>query len=93
MHPFINSASLSDDQIIDKLEKANQHLAMQGRLGHSDTMESIQAIILTLEEERMTRYQKLEQDEINKQYPDILKTLDIGVTEEIQEIPYEHKQQ
>lgn len=56
MHPLYNTKDLTDDQLLDKLQKAYEYLSMQSSLGHTDTVESIQSVIDQLEAEKENRY-------------------------------------
>ena len=66
MHPFIDTASLSDDELVQKLDKAYQHLSAQTRLGHTPTVESIKDVIDALELERQTRVLRAMTEKQNK---------------------------
>lgn len=91
MHPFLDPQKLTDDQINEKLSKCMQYLTMQRSLGHMTAVESIEAVIQTLDSERQRRFQLSIQTEMEKQNPTRLNSIDIGDTEEIQEKFNENK--
>lgn len=56
MHPLKDYSTLTDDQLFEKLRNAHQYRAMQSQLGHTVTVDSIDAVIFALEAERERRY-------------------------------------
>jgi len=65
MHPLYDPSTLSDDELQDKLSKANQMLNYQAQFGRQQSMDSIRQVINTLEyerERRMYERQKTEED-------------------------------
>lgn len=82
MHPFIDTAKLSDEEIIERLGKAYSYMNMQKTLGHSPAVMSIQEVIQSLEDERHNRMQKTMNDEMVKKYPDELKPIELGKLED-----------
>lgn len=65
-HPFLDTSKLTDDQLLDRLDRAYQYLHAQTQLGHTPTVESIKAVIEALSEERATRIQKFAHTELAK---------------------------
>jgi hypothetical protein len=65
MHPLYDPSTLTDDELQDKLSKANQMLNYQSQFGRQQSMNSIRQVIDTLEYERERRIyvrQKTEED-------------------------------
>lgn len=83
MHPLYDTRELSDDKIAEKLNKAYLHRSQQAQLGHSSAVESIDAVIDSLELERQTRFGVLRQKEIEKANPKLHDPLNFGEVEEI----------
>lgn len=82
MHPFLDTSTLTDDQIYEKLSKCHSYLAMQSHLGHSPTVETIQQTIYALEQEKIKRFDKMFEDDIKKTNPRYMDPINIGLTEE-----------
>jgi hypothetical protein len=82
MHPFLDTKKLSDEEIIERLGKAYQHLNYQTAMGHTPTIQSIKEVITSLEDERKNRLQKTIDDEIARKYPNPNKSIDLGKLEE-----------
>lgn len=82
MHPFLDVAKLTDEEIIERLGKAYMHMNMQKTLGHSPAVLSIQEVIQSLEDERRMRIQRTMDDEYSKKYPEELKPIELGKLEE-----------
>lgn len=67
MIPFLEVSKLSDEDIIDRLSKARQYRAYQHQMGHTPTVESIDAVIHALEEEQESRFQRrIREDAVKK---------------------------
>lgn len=82
-HPLFDPTSLTDDELIDKLQKSRNYIGQQTQLGHDYTVESIEAVIRTLEAEQGRRF-STEQDKSNADsIKDSLKSIDFGDIEEI----------
>jgi hypothetical protein len=82
MHPFLNTQSLTDEEIIEKLGKAHSYLAMQKSLGHTSAVESIKEVIASLDQERKNRTQKLIDEEVKRKNPIPNRSIDLGKIEE-----------
>lgn len=82
MHPFLDVAKLSDEEIIERLGKAYTHMNMQKVLGHSPAVHSIQEVIQSLEDERLLRLRRTMAEEFSKKYPDELKPIELGKLED-----------
>ena len=82
MHPFLDVAKLSDEEIIDRLGKAYTYMNMQKTLGHSPSVLSIREVIQSLESERNHRMQKLVNEEYSRKFPDNHKPIELGKIEE-----------
>lgn len=78
MHPFLDVAKLSDEEIIEKLGKAYIYMNAQVALGHNPTVHSIKEVIQSLEDERFNRQQRNMDEEFKKKYPDSLKPVELG---------------
>lgn len=82
-HPLFDPKGLSDDELLDKLQKSRQYLGQQTQLGHDYTVTSIESVVAALEGEQVRRF-TAERDLANKD--DIkkdLNTINIGKVEEI----------
>lgn len=82
MHPFLDVAKLSDEEIIERLGRAYTFMNMQKDLGHSPAVLSIQEVIQSLEDERHKRMQKTMSDEFSKKYPTANAPIELGKIEE-----------
>jgi len=82
MHPFLDVAKLSDEEILSKLGKAYSFLNYQTMLGHNDTVMSIKEVIQSLEDERQRRMAKLVDDEAKRRNPNDLKPIELGKIDE-----------
>jgi len=78
MHPLIDTSTLTDDQIYEKLSKCHSYLSMQERLGHGPTVETIQQMIYALELEKIKRFDKIMEDDIKKTTPNYMKPIELG---------------
>ena len=78
MHPFLNTKKLTDEQLLEKIQKCQASIAYQQSLGHSDTVDSIQQVLDSLIIEQQTRLQNTMEEEINKKNPDRYKSIDVG---------------
>lgn len=81
MHPFLDVAKLSDEEIIERLGRAYVHMNNQMRLGHTPTVLSIKEVIQSLEDERSKRMQKLMDDEFKRKNPNDNKPIELGKLE------------
>ena len=82
MHPFLDTKSLTDEQIIERLGRAHTYLNSQTALGHTPTVQSIQEVIDALEIERRTRMNRITEEEISKKYPNLNSPIDLGKLED-----------
>ena len=82
MHPFLDVAKLTDEEIIERLGRAYTFMNMQKTLGHSPAVLSIQEVIQSLEDERSKRMGKMMDDEYSRKFPDSNKPIEIGKLEE-----------
>lgn len=78
MNPLIDITTLSDEEIVNRINKAYKYLEMQTTLGHTPTVESIKSVIETLEIEKSRRMAQSQSDEFRKKYPKDLDPIDIG---------------
>jgi len=78
MHPFLDVAKLSDEEIIERLGKAYSYMNAQVSLGHNPTVFSIREIIQSLEDERQARQQHNMDEEFKKKYPDANNPIELG---------------
>lgn len=69
MHPLYNPSSLSDDELLDKLGKAYEHLSFQSHMGHQSAVDSISAVIDALEHEKSERTERQLNEELKKRMP------------------------
>lgn len=83
MHPFLNVGKLTDEQIIERIGRANSYLNMQSSLGHTPTIHSIEEVINSLEEERSLRLRRNTNAEFNRVHPDNLAPIEIGKIEDV----------
>ena len=65
-HPFLDTSKLTDEDILERLGKANMYLNDQIRLGHVPTISSIRGVIQALDEERTARMQRFIAAEVKK---------------------------
>lgn len=78
MHPFLDVSKLSDEEIIERLDKAHNYMNVQVGLGHNPTVHSIKEIIQDLENERRERQFRQSDAEYDKKFPDKNKPLELG---------------
>ena len=81
MGPFLDTSKLTDEEIIEKLNKAYIHLHMQTSLGHNPTVQSIKSIIQSLEDEKFRRMQKVSDEEFKRKNPKDLEPIELGKLE------------
>jgi hypothetical protein len=82
MHPFLDVAKLSDEEIIERLGRAYIFMNMQKTLGHSPAVLSIREVIQSLEDERAKRLDKMMDEEYKRKFPDSNKPIELGKLEE-----------
>lgn len=82
MHPFLDVAKLSDEEIIERLGKAYTFMNMQKTLGHSPAVLSIREVIQSLEDEREKRLAKMMDEEYARKFPDANKPIELGKLED-----------
>ena len=82
MHPFLDVAKLTDEEIIERLGRAYTFMNMQKTLGHSPAVLSIREVIQHLEDERAKRMQKMMHDEYSRKFPEANKPIELGKIEE-----------
>jgi hypothetical protein len=78
MHPFLDTSTLTDDQIYEKLSKCHSYLSMQQHLGHGPAVETIQQTIYALEQEKIARFDKMLSDDIKKTTPNFMDPINLG---------------
>lgn len=81
MHPFLDVAKLTDEEIIERLGRAYSFMNMQKTLGHTPAVISIREVIQSLEDERQKRLTKMMDDEHDKKFPDANKPIELGKLE------------
>ena len=81
MHPFLDVAKLTDEEIIERLGRAYTFMNMQKTLGHSPAVLSIREVIQSLEDERNKRVGKMMDEEYNRKFPDANKPIELGKLE------------
>lgn len=82
-HPLFDPKDLSDDDLLERLQKSRNYLGQQTQLGHDYTVESIEAIVRTLEGEQERRFEK-QRDEANTQtIEEALNSIELGKVEEV----------
>jgi len=81
MHPFLDVAKLTDEEIIERLGRAYTFMNMQKTLGHTPAVLSIREVIQALEDERQKRLSKIMDDEHAKKFPDAKKPIELGKLE------------
>lgn len=82
MHPFLDVAKLSDEEIIERLGRAYTFMNMQKTLGHSPAVMSIREVIQSLEDERQKRMTKLMDDEYTRKFPETNQPIELGKLED-----------
>jgi hypothetical protein len=82
MHPFLDVAKLTDEEIIERLGRAYTFMNMQKTLGHSPAVLSIREVIQSLEDERAGRMQKMVDHEYSIKFPEINKPIELGKLED-----------
>lgn len=81
MHPFLDVAKLTDEEIIERLGRAYSYMNYQVALGHNATVISIKEVIQSLEDERYTRLNKTMADETERKFPLMNAPIDLGTIE------------
>lgn len=81
MHPFLDPRTLTDDQLLEKIDKAYAYINFEKKFGRDMTVHSIQEVIETLEEEHRNRLNKVRYEEINKKLANS-KPIEIGKLED-----------
>jgi hypothetical protein len=81
MHPFLDTSTLSDEEIINRLSKAYTFMNMQKQLGHNAAVQSIKEVIQALEDERQKRMQNLAREEEKRKNPNTNQSIDLGSLE------------
>jgi hypothetical protein len=82
MHPFLDVSKLTDEEIIERLGRAYAYMNAQVALGHSPTVLSIKEVIQSLEDERLTRQQRITDEEFKRKYPDTKEPIELGKLED-----------
>jgi hypothetical protein len=82
MHPFLDVAKLTDEEIIERLGKAYTHMNYQMSMGHNPTVLSIREVIQSLEDERRNRMNKLMDEESKRKNPKDLDPIELGKLED-----------
>lgn len=82
MHPFLDASKLTDEELIERLGKAYTIMNYQISMGHTPTVESIKEVIKTLEDEKSSRMQKIQQGEAEKKTKSASSGLEIGKLED-----------
>jgi hypothetical protein len=82
MHPFLDVSKLTDEELIERLSKAYNHVSYQKSLGHAPAVHSIKEIIKSLEDERHNRMMKNADEEFKKKFPKDLDPINLGSLEE-----------
>lgn len=83
MHPLFDPKNLTDDQIIEKLQKSREYLAQQSQLGHDFTVDSIEMVVRTLELEQVARFTKVQETENKDSIVKALESIELGKVDEI----------
>lgn len=78
MHPFLDTKKLSDDQLLEKIQKCQTALAYQQSLGHADAVKSIEQVLDSLIMEQQNRLKTSVEEEYNKQNPNRYDSIDVG---------------
>lgn len=78
MHPFLDVSKLSDEEIINRLDKAYTYMNHQVSLGHTPTVQSIKEVIQSLEDERQNRMRRTTDEEFKKKYPTADAPIELG---------------
>ena len=82
MHILFDPRSLSDDELLSKIDKAYSYLNNQTQAGHNTTAQSIRDVLEALREESRRRASLAEEAEFKKKFPDSLKPIEIGKLED-----------
>jgi len=78
MNPIYDPAALTDDELLEKIGKANAFMHIQSELGHTPTVDSIKHVLESLELERITRFQNQTTEEQKKKNPKSLDAITLG---------------
>lgn len=82
-HPLFDPKTLTDDEIIEKLQKSSEYLAQQSQLGHDFTVTSIKAVVIALEAEKEARFMRMQQKENKDAIETELAPIELGKIAEI----------
>jgi len=77
-NPFLDSKNLTDEQILEKIGKANSYFYEQHKLGHTQTIDSIKSVLQTLQDEKNDRIEKLATEEHKSKNPKDLEPITLG---------------
>ena len=81
-YPFIDAGSLSDDELMKRIQRCTQVIASEGYFGHSSIVQSAMAQLETYQFEWNERMQTRARKDFFEKNPRLNKTIDIGVTGE-----------
>ena len=81
MHPFLDTSTLTDEELLNRLSKAYSFMNMQKELGHNAAVQSIKEVIQALEDERQKRMQNLAREEEKRKNPNQYKPIDLDSLE------------
>lgn len=82
-HPLFDPKMLSDDDIIEKLQKSREYLAQQSQLGHDFTVTSIEGVVNALEAEKEARFMRTQEKENKDAIATSLEPIELGKIAEI----------
>lgn len=65
-HPFLNPSGLTDDQLMEKIQKCHRILSQEGAMGHSSVVDSARAALETYQFEWNERMQRRAREDVFK---------------------------
>jgi hypothetical protein len=84
MHPFLDVSKLTDEEILTRLGKAYTYMNQQVGLGHVPTVASIKEVIQSLEDERVSRMDKMIETENKKKTPNAHEPIELGKIDKVE---------
>ena len=78
MHPTYDPSALSDDELLEKLQKLYSSIGKEQDHGHNSMVFNIRVMIETLEAEKEQRLVKAQTEELRKKGIDPDEPIDIG---------------
>lgn len=84
-HPFFDEKELSDEQIVEKINKLHLQLNHAESYGQNQMAESIRLLILTLQNEQEERFYMAQEEKLKKEKIDTTSPITLGDLTETEE--------